>query len=349
MTSFVRTLAFGLLTSAPLLAAIDGTVVNGTTGKPEAGVSVTLLKPGAGGMQQLGSTQSDAAGHFRFDHDQPGGGPQLLQAHYKDVNYNKLLTPNIPTSGVDLQIYETTKSAAQTREAQHLMVVEPSTSQIAVNETLIIDNPSKTTYLNAAEGSMRFYLPPPANGQVRINAQGPGGMPLPQAPQKTDKANVYKVDFAIKPGQTEFQLTYVLPVGSPFTFRGEVDHVKGMQTSPLRLIAPEGVSLTGSDVERVGQEPTTRATIFTVAAARGFKVDITGTGSLPGSQGGNASSGSSASGDDSDQPQVTEGDPQIYRHLPWLVALALAILALGLVSLFRRSPLRLPGGGTGAR
>jgi len=349
MTNFVRTLALSFALSAPLLAAIDGTVVNGTTGKPQAGVSVTLLKPGAGGMQQLGSTQSDAAGHFRFDHDQPGGGPQLLQAHYKDVNYNKLLTPNVPTSGVDLEIYETTRSAGQTREAQHLMVVEPSTSQIAVNETLIIDNPSKTTYLNAAEGSMRFYLPPAANGQVRINAQGPGGMPLPQAPQKTDKANLYKVDFAIKPGQTEFQLTYVLPVGSPFTFRGEVAHVKGMQTAPLRLIAPEGVSLTGSDIERVGQEPTTRATIFTVAAARGFKVDITGTGSLPGSQGANASAGSSGSNDESDQPRVTEGDPQIYRHLPWLVALALAILGLGLITLFRRSPVRLPGGSTGAR
>jgi hypothetical protein len=122
-----------------------------------------------------------------------------------------------------------------------------------------------------------------------------------------------------------------------------------MQTSPLRMIAPEGVSLAGSDIERIGQEPTTRATIFTVAAARSFKIDVSGTGSLPGSQGTSTSGAAPASGDDSDQPQVTEGDPKIYRHLPWLVTLALAILGVGLLTLFRRSPVRLPGGNTGAR
>ena len=55
--------------------------------------------------------QSDAAGHFLFEHDQPGGGPQLLQANYKGVNYNTLMTPNMPTAGVTLPIYNVTKSA----------------------------------------------------------------------------------------------------------------------------------------------------------------------------------------------------------------------------------------------
>jgi hypothetical protein len=336
----------GLLLSDPLLAAIDGTVVNGSTGKPQAGVEVTLLKPGAQGMQQLGTTQSDAAGHFHFEHDQPGGGPQLLQANFKDVHYNTLLTPNMPTTGVNLPIYNVTKSAEGTSEAQHLLVLQPSQSEIAVDETLIIDNPSKTTYSNNTEGSMRFFLPPPANGQVRVSAIGPEGMPLPQAPEKTAKANIYQVNFPIKPGQTQFQLTYVLPVGSPFTFRGAVVNVKGMRTSPLRLVAPDGVSLSGNAVQRVGQEPNTRATIFNVVANGNFSVDITGTGSLPGQQNGN-SSDAAATTPDSDEPPVTEAPPKIYQHLPWLVTLALGILALGLVTLFRGSP-RLPKQGIDA-
>ncbi len=338
MKSALQSFAFSVLLAAPMLASINGTVVNGTTGKPQAGVEIILLKPGAQGMQQLGTTRSDSVGHFIFEHDQPGGGPQLLQAHYKDVNYNQLLTPNLPTSGVDLQIYDVTKSAAHLRQSQHLMVLQPTSSEIAVNETLIIDNPSKTTYSNDAQGGMRFYLPPPANGQVRVSAEGPQGMPLPQAPQKTDKSNVYKVNFAIKPGQTQFQLTYVLPVGSPFTFRGQVVNVKGIQTAPLRLVAPEGVSLAGNAIERIGQEPNTRATIFNVIAAGNFSIDITGTGSLPGQGNANTTAGAPSANDTSDEPPVTEGEPRIYQHLPWLVALALSILGVGLIVLFLNSP-----------
>ena len=50
-------------------ASIDGTVINGTTGKPQAGVSVTLVKPGQQGMQTIGDTVTDASGHFVFEKD----------------------------------------------------------------------------------------------------------------------------------------------------------------------------------------------------------------------------------------------------------------------------------------
>ena len=45
-----------LLSAGTVFAAMDGTVVNKTTGKPQAGVTVNLLKPGAQGMQQIGTT-----------------------------------------------------------------------------------------------------------------------------------------------------------------------------------------------------------------------------------------------------------------------------------------------------
>lgn len=336
MRRFLRPFAILALVAAPVFAAIDGTVVNETTGKPQSGVEVNLLKPGAQGMQKLGTTRSDNAGHFQFDNDQPGGGPQLLQARFDDVDYNKLLPPGLPTSGVNLTVYATTKSAAQVREEQHLLVLQPTTSQIAVNETLILDNPSKATYKNGEEGGMRFYLPPAANGQVRATATGPLGMPLPQAPQKTKQENVYKIDFPIKPGQTQFQLTYVLPAGAPFTFRGRVVNVKGIQTSPLRLVVPGGVSLAGKDLQKIGQEPKTQATIYNVVATGNFAADITGTGSLPGEQ--NAAADQQANSPDAnDEPPIVEGSPKIYQHLPWLLGLAFSILGLGLVALFRNS------------
>jgi hypothetical protein len=324
-----------LLTAGAMQASIDGTVINRSTGKPQPGVSITLVKPGQQGMQTIGTTVSDTAGHFRFEKDQPGGGPQLLQASYSGVNYNKLMTPNIPTSNVELEVFEATKSAAVARIAQHMMLIEPTTSSIAVSENVIVQNDSTSTYSNPQVGSLRFFLPPAANGQVKVQVQGPQGMPLPRAAERTDAEGIYKVDYPIKPGETQFEVDYALPAGSPFTLRGQVLNVRGMTTSgPLRLIAPAGVTLTGKDLQNVGTEPKTRATIYNVIATDAFTAEITGIGSLRGPE--------ATQPDQGDSPPVTEGPPQIYRHMWWLLGLALSILAVGLAFLYTTSPVRAP-------
>lgn len=323
-----------LASAACSLAAVNGTVVNKTTGAPQAGVAVALVKPGQGGMRTLGTTTTDASGNFSFANDEPGGGPQLLQAKYDGVDYNKLLTPNIATSGVEVDVYESTTSPAVAHVAQRMLVVEPSISQISLGETVVIDNSGDRTYNNPKGGDWRFYLPPSANGQVRVSAQGPQGMPLPRAAEKTEKSNIFKIDFPIKPGETQFQISYVLPVGSPFTFRGEVVDVPGMAAGPLRLVAPPGVILSGKDIQQVGVEPNTQATIYNVLAKSAFSVDIAGTGSL---NGGNDASGTQ--NEDESEP-VKEGQPKIYTHLGWVLGMVFGVLGVGLVILFRNSPVR---------
>ena len=161
-------------------------------------------------------------------------------------------------------------------------------------------------------------------------------MPLPRPAEKTKETDTYQVNFPIKPGESQFEVSYVLVAGTPITFRGRVVNVKGMPAGPLRLIAPAGVTLAGKDVQMVGTEPKTQATIYNVLARDLFSVDVTGTGSLHPPE--------AAAGDDSDSPQVVEGKPPIYARLPWLLTLALSILGVGLVYLFRTSPVRSPYG-----
>jgi hypothetical protein len=270
-----------------------------------------------------------------FEKDQPGGGPQLLQAVYKGVNYNKLMTPNIPTSNVQMEVFEATKTASVARIEQRMMLIEPNVSQITVTDTVIVQNDSKTTYSNDAEGGMRFYLPPAAKGQVRVNAQGPQGMPLPRTAERTDETDVYKVNFPVKPGETQFEATYVIPAGSPFTLQGRVLGVKGMPAGPLHLIVPAGAALAGKDVQSAGVEQKTQATIYTVTAPDAFSADITGVGTL-------RTPADGPTADTSEAPQPVEAPPQIYRHMPWLLAFALSILTVGLIFLFRSSPVRSP-------
>jgi len=62
-----RILVLLMLAGIPVLAAVDGTVINQTTGKPAAGAVISLVQPGQGGMQNLASARTDAQGGFRFD------------------------------------------------------------------------------------------------------------------------------------------------------------------------------------------------------------------------------------------------------------------------------------------
>ncbi len=328
-----RTVLFlALLATSPyLFAAIDGTVTNGTTGLVQPAVSITLVKPGQQGMQTLGQTASDAQGHFHFDQDQPGGGPQLLQAQYQGVTYNTLLTPNVPTSGVDVKVFNATKSPAEARITQHMIVVQPNEGQTLVNETIIVQNGSNLTFADSNLGGARFFLPPAANGQVRVQVQGPSGMPLPRSAEKTKEDDVYKVDYPVKPGETQFNLSYLLPMGSPSVLRGRVVNIKGQPDGPVRFVAPAGVTMESSDIKSLGQEPQTQATIYDLLKPA-YAINVTGVGSL--------NSGAADPGDDADRPQVEQKNPPVYQHLGWLVGLALAALTAGLVTLYRSSPVR---------
>ena len=322
---------FVLASSA--FAAIDGTVINGTTLKPQPGVPISLVKPGQNGMQTIGSTTSDAQGHFQFDSDQPGGGPQLLQGTYKGVGYNKMLTPGTPTKGVELKVFEASKSPAGAKVSQHMLVVEPSANQLALSETLLVENEGNTTYSNDELGGIRFFLPAAANGKVNVSVKGPAGMPLPRTAKETEEKGVFKVPFPIKPGETEFDITYSMPLTDPLKFDGRVVGIKGQPAGPLRLVAPKGVTLESADLKTLGQEPKSQAMIYDVTAAGPFSVNVQGIGSL---RGGDDSSGV----DTSDSPQIEAAKPPVYRYLPALIGLALGILGLGLLILYRSSPVR---------
>ena len=327
-----------LSVSAPLLfGAMDGTVVNRTSNKPEAGVTVTLVKPGQNGMQTIGTTTTDGAGHFAFEKDQPGGGPQLLQADYKGVHYNKLMTPNVPTANVQLEVYEATKSPAVASIAQRMLLIEPSTSQIAVSETVVVENKGTTTYNNDTLGGLRFFLPPAANGQSRVNVQGTARHAVAEGGREDVGSECVPSEFSGEAGADTVRggRTRCRPVRRSH-FVGGWKACRGCSRVTLRLIAPPGVTLAGTDLQKVGTEPKTQATIYTVMAAKDFSADITGTGSLR--------TGADQAGavDTSDEPPVTQGLPRVYQHLYWLVGLAFSILAVGLVLLYRASPTHLP-------
>jgi hypothetical protein len=304
-----------------LLAAIDGTVINATTGKPQPSVTVTLVHPGAGGMQTLGSAKSDAEGKFAIDQEVPSP-PALLQATYQGVTYNSVLPPGSPTSGVQLSVYDSTNRMPANVEQQHLLILEPDSNQLKVSETILVENKANETFNDPAKGSLQLFIPQSINTEVTVTA--PGGMPIRRAPQKTAQADVFKLDYPLKPGETQFELGYTWPDAKKFSG-------KAVGKDPLRLVTPNGVTLSGDGLKDLGTEPRTQAHIYEVAPGASYEASIQGTGVLETGQ-----AQSQDQDDDSGSPKIHSGMARVYDRLYWVLGLAFSILALGGALLYRK-------------
>jgi hypothetical protein len=339
----VKYTAFFLLVASLAHAAVDGTVVNGTTGKPQPAATVTLFQTTQQGPQNLGSVKSDAQGKFTFPQDvQPGaggGGPLLLQAVYAGVQYNLIITPGSPQSGVSIPVYEATKSPGEAKIDRHFFVLEPSPDgTMQVSEGFLYNNTGKTTWNDPDRGTLQFELPAAAQGKVEVNVVAPGGLPIRRAPDALGKPNQYKLDFPIKPGETRVDLSWNMPFRSPGNFE---DHMLS-KAGVIQLVAPPGVAIKGPDVTLLGQEPTTKSNIYGVKGPD-VQIRVEGTGLF------NAPGDSDNSGGGGGGGNLAENFPKLYGLIAanatfwdsvlavkWVLLSILGMLALGFVLLYRK-------------
>jgi hypothetical protein len=319
--------AFSLMLAiAPAFAAVDGVIVNGTTGQPEPNTTVMLIQPTQAGMQTLGTTNSDAQGKFSFDNNDAQG-PRLIQAIFQGVQYNKMVPPGMPSTGVQIPVYASTNKAGTAKVTQHFIVLQPGEKEMTVSEGLLYMGAPSLTYYDPVNGSVRFYVPPEAKGLTSVTVNPAGGMPIQRPALKTKEPNIFKVDYPVRPGETRFDINYTMPTASPMIFSDKEIHPEAASN----LVVPSGVTAKSDDLELAGTEPKTQASIYRIKTGiknASFKVEVQGTGALQPPE---------ASGDDNGQPQVQEVKPRIYESLYWILGMAFAILGLGSVLLARNA------------
>jgi len=324
----MKPLFAALLACAPAFATISGTVMNGTTRQPQPGITVSLLKMSATGPEDAGDGKADAQGKFTLNAEANAQGPTLVRATMDGVTYTKLIPPGTPTEGLTLEVFQASKQPGTAKVSKHLIFFEPTAQGLSINETYLFVNDGNTTWNDPAGGTLQFYLPKGANGKVRIGATAPGGMPLQESAVATGKPDIYKVNFPVRPGETRFDLTY----STPYTEGAPFDAKVVTKDDNTYLIVPKGVTLKGDNLNDMGQEPRTEAHIF---GLRDAAYNIALTGQVE------PASNNPDAGDDSgsqDQgSQITEVMPRLYNQQTAILAIALDILALGFVLLYRTS------------
>jgi hypothetical protein len=187
-------------------ATLTGTVTNGTTNKPSAGDEIILFKL-ASDMEEAGHTKSDAQGRFTFNFDDANT-PHLVRAIHQAVTYHQMAPPG--TNSVSLQVYDVSKKVEGVKAVADLMYLQSSKGQLGVTRIFAVDNSSSPPRTQMNDANFEFYAP--ENAEIDdAQAQTAGGQAVRTSPTPQTEKGRYAFVFPLRPGKTEFQVTYHLP------------------------------------------------------------------------------------------------------------------------------------------
>jgi hypothetical protein len=316
-----------LLLTGTGFAAVTGTVINSSTGKPQAGATVGFNKLGQNGIELIDQAKSDASGNFSINQTPTGGMPFLLRTVYDGVSYNHMLPPGSPTTGIQVEVFNASKQPGDAKVTKHMILFEPANGQMTVNETYILQNSGKVAWNDSDQGTLHFFLPEGAGGKAQVQATAPGGMPIGAGVLKTGKPDIFGVDFPVKPGETRIDVTYSTPYTAGQAFAGKVPS----KDENTYLIAPNGVTLEAKGLNDLGTEPRTQAHIYGLAGA---SYEIALTGQEAAAPGGDASGGGDQP--DASGPGIEQIMPRVNGQAKAILGIALGILGLGFALLYRK-------------
>ncbi len=348
--------------SAPraLAGTLAGTVTNGTTGKPAAGVDVILIQL-QGGMQPVANTKTDAQGQFHFDNPGLGAGPMLVRVVYRGVNYHEPITPGKTTA--QIQVFEPTDKPSAFAVTSHAVIVQPNGADLMVGEEYSIENKTQPPVaFYRQDGSFDFSIPDGAQFS-QASAWGASGMPVVQGTIDKGK-NQMAIAFPFRPGESGVRLSYKVPyTGNKIALK----NVSPYAIEKLIIAAPPSVQISGDGILSAGQDQGFNVyTRDAVAGGAPVTINISGTAPMPAAEQGSPTGQSAmpAGGDNSANASVnsrleTAGAespttaattmPARLDSLKWIVAAGFAsIFALGAIYLWRRPQVVAPVNGTAA-
>lgn len=208
-TRAIGTILF--LVASCAAATLNGAITNGTTGKPSAGDEVILIKLGAG-MEEAAHTTTDAQGKFKFTLDDPG--MHLIRAVHQGVTYHQPAPPG--TDSVSVTVYDASPKVEGVHAVADLMYVQASQGKLGITRIFAVDNTSKPPRTQMNDADFEFYLPEAAEiDEAQAQTAGGQGVNVQPAPQA--QKGRYAFVFPLRPGETQFQVTYHLPYSGKAT------------------------------------------------------------------------------------------------------------------------------------
>ncbi len=185
------------LAASALAQTVSGTVTNGSTHRPAAGIEVTLVDPMAG-MAEVGTARTDSQGRFSLSPSSPPQGPRLVRATKDGVNYFKMVPPGVPSA--DLEVYDSASSLEGISTVVEVLRLQGSSDILQADALYAVHNDSNPPRTLAAKSTYEITLP--AGAVIdRASVQGPGGQPIGTTATPLAQKNHYGFSYPLKPGE----------------------------------------------------------------------------------------------------------------------------------------------------
>jgi hypothetical protein len=203
-----------VLCLAPALLAdtIKGTVTDGTSNRPSADDDVILISLQQR-MQETARTKTDD--HGRYSIDISDQGMHLIRVDHQKASYFQPAPPG--TNTVDVTVYDVAPKVPGITTEANVMRVETDPQGLRVTQSYFVKNDSTPPRTQFSSHSYEIYLPPDAKIEGAA-AMGPGGMPVASSPVPVGDPGHFAYLFPLRPGETQFQVTYSLPYSGSAKF-----------------------------------------------------------------------------------------------------------------------------------
>jgi hypothetical protein len=296
MRTYRSLLAFLIFSLTAFGQNITGSVTNSSTNTPAAGLDVALVDP-MQGMAEVTTTKSGADGSFTLTPNGPAQGPRLVRVTRDGVNYFKMVTPGATTASV--QVYDAAKSVNGISGTANVMRIQAENGALHVLELYAVKNASNPPRTLQADNTFEVVLPDGAKLEG-ADAQGPGGQPIQVTPTPLKEKGHYAFSYALKPGETRFQLGYTLPYTGSATIRPKL--LKDFEHFVVVLPATMQWNSTNADLFRPMQDqPGTTVQVSSAAkSTTNLSFTISGTGTIPEEQAQDAQGGGQPDGAQAD-------------------------------------------------
>ena len=202
-----------MLLASASAQTLTGTVTNGTTKKPAAGDDVVLLSLGQG-MEESGRTTTDSKGNFSLKLDDATS-PHLVRVIHQGVTYHRMAPPG--TTSVEVQVYDVAKKVEGISVTADVMRFQAQGNELQGIRLFAVNNASDPPRAQMSDQSFEFYLPDGAQVDQSM-AMTAGGQPINSAPVPQKQKNRYAFVFPLRPGETQFQVSYHMPYSGEASF-----------------------------------------------------------------------------------------------------------------------------------
>jgi len=165
-------------------------------------------------MEESGRTQTDAKGSFSLKLDDATS-PHLVRVIHQGVTYHSMAPPG--TNSVQVQVYDVSKKIEGISVTADVMRFQAQGSELQGIRVFAVDNASDPPRTQMSDQSFEFYLPDGAQVDQSM-AMTAGGQPINSAPVPQKEKGRYAFIFPLRPGETQFQVSYHMAYSGEASF-----------------------------------------------------------------------------------------------------------------------------------